>query len=87
MTIKATIGDQQNIPAVVRSTGTQVKVPAVGIQGPSATDNLSKAKLKDIGDVDSTLLATGSLLVYNPNTEKWVTQTLLDSQTLDGGAF
>lgn len=87
MSIKATIGDQQNIPAVVRSTGTQVRVPGVGIQGPSATDNLRNAKLREIGDIDSTNLVNGSLLVYNPNTEKWVTQTLLDQQTMDGGAF
>lgn len=87
MTIKATIGDQQNIPAVVRSTGSQVKVSGVGIQGPSATDTLQSAKLRQIGDVDSTNLVNGSLLVYNPNTEKWVTQTLLDQQTMDGGAF
>lgn len=87
MTIKAIIGDQQNIPAVVRSTGTQVRVPQVGIQGVSASSNLSNAKLRDIGDVDSTTLVGGSMLVYNTSTEKWVTQTLLNQQTMDGGAF
>jgi len=44
-------------------------------------------RLRDILDVDSTILENGALLVYDANTDTFKTQTLLESQTLNGGNF
>ena len=44
-------------------------------------------RLIDIGDVDSTQLANGSVLVYNTSTSKWITTTTLSAQNMEGGEF
>lgn len=44
-------------------------------------------KLTDIGDVDSTVLVSGSVLVYNPSTSRWITTTTLNEQNMEGGEF
>lgn len=44
-------------------------------------------RLTDIGDVDSTELVNGSVLVYNTSTSKWITTTTLSAQNMEGGEF
>lgn len=44
-------------------------------------------RLADIGDVDSTVLVSGSVLVYNPSTSRWITTTTLNEQNMEGGEF
>jgi hypothetical protein len=44
-------------------------------------------RLTDIGDVDSTSLVNGSLLVYNSLTSRWITTTTLNNQNVDAGEF
>lgn len=43
-------------------------------------------RLGDIGDVDTTALSAGSVLVYK-NNNKWTSTTILEQQTLEGGEF
>ena len=60
-----------------------ITVPAVGIQGVSASD----MSITNMSDVDATTLEDGSVLVYKTNTSKWTSTRLLDKQFLEGGEF
>jgi len=40
-----------------------------------------------IGDVDTTTLVNGSVLVYKSSTHKWVSTTTLEEQNLEGGHY
>ena len=60
-----------------------ITVPAVGIQGLSASD----MSLANMSDVDATNLENGSVLVYKTNTNKWTSTRLLDQQFMEGGEF
>ena len=44
-------------------------------------------KLEDVGDVDTTILTDGSVLVYRTATSKWTATTTLDLQNMEGGEF
>ena len=60
-----------------------ITVPAVGIQGISASD----MSITNMSDVDATNLEDGSVLVYKTNTSKWTSTRLLDQQFMEGGEF
>lgn len=60
-----------------------ITVPAVGIQGVSASD----MSITNMSDVDATTLEDGSVLVYKTNTSKWTSTRLLDQQFMEGGEF
>ena len=60
-----------------------ITVPAVGIQGLSASD----MSVGNMSDVDATNLENGSVLVYKTNTSKWTSTRLLDQQFMEGGEF
>jgi len=60
-----------------------ITVPAVGIQGVSASD----MSLTNMGDVDASNLVNGSVLVFKTNTNKWTSTTTLDAQNMEGGEF
>jgi hypothetical protein len=53
-----------------------------GIMGPPVAANITNS-----GDVDITNLHSGSVLVYNTSTNKWVATNLLDQQTIEAGQF
>lgn len=53
-----------------------------GMMGPAGS-----AKLSDAQDLDLSALGSGSLLVYNPNTQKWVATTILSQQIFESGQF
>jgi len=59
------------------------EVSAVGIQGLSATTG----NLGDITDVDTTILADGSVLVYDATALKWKSTIFLEKQDITGGHF
>jgi hypothetical protein len=40
-----------------------------------------------IGNVDTTTLVNGSVLVYKSSTQKWVSTTTLEEQNLEGGHY
>lgn len=43
--------------------------------------------LGSIGDVDTSVLEHGSVLVYKTTQNKWQSTTLLDLQTMEGGEY
>jgi hypothetical protein len=50
-------------------------------------DGISLSSMSSIGNVDTTTLNNGALLVYKTNTNKWTSTTSLDSQNMEGGEF
>jgi len=75
-----------DIIATVDITSNDVVVTAVGIQGSSAVLG-PDSRLDTIGDVDTSTLVNGSLLIYKTGTSKWTASTLLDAQNMEGGEF
>lgn len=43
--------------------------------------------ITQIGDVDTSTLDNGAILVYKANLNKWVSTTLLDQQDVEAGEF
>lgn len=43
--------------------------------------------ISDIGNVDTTVLNNGSLLVFKTTTNRWTSTTTLDAQNMEGGEF
>jgi len=67
-------------PTVV-SSQSDTRVVIGGMIGPTQTT------IKGLSDVDTSILASGSLLVYNSGTDKWTSSKLLEQQTMEGGFF
>lgn len=44
-------------------------------------------RLRDILDIDASVLEDGAVIVYDESTDTFKTQTLLEKQTLNGGNF
>jgi hypothetical protein len=47
----------------------------------------SLESISDIGNVDTTTLNHGAVLVYKTTTNKWTSTTSLDAQDMEGGEF
>ena len=60
----------------------QPKTIVTGIMGPRGVTTISGAD-----DVDLAGVSSGSLLVYNPVTSRWVATIDLNQQHMDGGQF
>lgn len=58
------------------------KTVFTGIMGPPG-----KTTVSGLEDVDVTSLNPGSILVYNTQTQKWISTTLLNQQTVDSGQY
>jgi hypothetical protein len=43
--------------------------------------------LQGMTNVDTTTLVTGSVLVYNTTSQKWVATTTFDAQNMEGGYY
>jgi hypothetical protein len=67
---------------VIVNTAATNQVVSVGVQGPGGPNTINTAQ-----DVNLTDLRNGSLLVYSTQTQKWVSTTTLESQTMEGGFF
>lgn len=52
------------------------------LTNPQSVDTISS-----IGDVDTTTLNNGAVLVYKTTTNKWTSTTSLDAQNMEGGEF
>lgn len=52
------------------------------VANPSTVESMS-----NIGDVDTSVKANGSILVYKTITNKWTSTTTLDAQNMEGGEF
>lgn len=70
--------------AEITATVTQedLLLASTNLANPSVVESISQ-----IGDVDTTSLTNGSILVYKSNTNKWVSTTLLDQQHVEAGEF
>jgi hypothetical protein len=66
-----------NVPS-----STTVVTGQIGPRGRSSSVSISA-----IQDVDTTNLQSGSVLVYNAGTNKWVSTTSLSQQSIDCGEF
>jgi hypothetical protein len=85
-----TVVTEKNNTVVIQSTQSQVVTQQpvtttiiTGIMGPPG----SSANLSELGDVDVSTLNAGSVLVYNSQTQKWNSTTLLDQQIVDSGQY
>jgi hypothetical protein len=52
------------------------------VANPATVESIS-----NIGDVDTSVRANGSILVYKTTTNKWTSTTTLDAQNMEGGEF
>jgi hypothetical protein len=70
--------------AEITATVTQedLLLASTNLANPSVVESISQ-----IGDVDTSTLVNGSVLVYKSNTNKWVSTTLLDQQNVEAGEF
>lgn len=72
----------QAVITATTSTGSTTIVTGSSLTNPQSVDSLSA-----IGNVDTTTLNNGALLVYKTNTNKWTSTTTLDAQNMEGGEF
>lgn len=80
-----------NITVVVREIDTfgaaQVQETDLVSAATSLYNPATVPRLGDVGDVDTTNLVNGSVLVYRASTNKWTSTTTLDLQNMEGGEF
>lgn len=60
----------------------QPNVIISGMIGPTGVTTFA-----GLTDIDLTQLAAGSVLVYNPGTQKWTATNMLDQQIVESGQF
>ena len=72
----------QSVITATTSTGGTTIVTGSSLTNPQSVDSLSA-----IGNVDTTTLNNGAVLVYKTNTNKWTSTTILDSQDVTGGQY
>ena len=76
-------GNQETGTVVSQTTSIQTVVTGVmGPRGPRGATTFD-----EMSDIDLTQLSSGSLLVYNTQTQKWTATTLLGQQTFESGQF
>lgn len=75
-----TVEDISDTAVTVMETG--INIASTEIYNP-----ITVPRLGDIGDVDTTTLVNGSVLVYRTNTSRWTSTTTLDAQNMEGGEF
>ena len=93
-TVVETVVIQEEInptTVIVTSDFTEVIV-AVNEPGPQGSKGLkggtgAAVPLSNLLDVDTTLLDNGSILVYSTNSQKWVSTTLLENQSVESGHY
>jgi hypothetical protein len=78
-TITATTGTG----SVLSDGGLPLVIEASSLLNPGgAVESMS-----DIGNVDTTTLNNGAVLVYRTTTNRWTSTTTLDAQNMEGGEF
>lgn len=61
------------------------EVIVTGLLGPKGDRGAST--IADLEDVNTSSLTSGSVLVYDASTQKWISKTLLNQQQVDCGEF
>lgn len=61
------------------------EVIVTGLLGPKGDRGAST--IADLEDVNLSSLTSGSVLVYDTSTQKWISKTLLNQQQVDCGEF
>jgi hypothetical protein len=79
---KTVVTDLAQTIVVEESQPTKVVTGIMGPRGPRGA-----ATFGEMSDIDLTSLGSGSLLIYNTQTQKWTATTLLDQQTVESGQF
>jgi hypothetical protein len=72
----------QSVITATTSTGGTTIVTGSSLTNPQSVESLSA-----IGNVDTTTLNNGAVLVYKTNTNKWTSTTTLDAQDVTGGQY
>jgi hypothetical protein len=72
----------QAVITATTSTGGTTIVTGSSLTNPQSVDSLSA-----IGNVDTSTLNNGAVLVYKTNTNMWTSTTILDSQDVTGGQY
>jgi hypothetical protein len=72
----------QGVQGIQGIQGVQGETGATGPAGVGPTATISTAS-----DVDISTIKTGSILIYNQSTEKWVSETVLSAQYVDSGQY
>lgn len=75
-----TVKEQTVNTVVIRDES--IRTIVTGIMGPPG-----KTTVSGLEDVDVTTLNPGSVLVYNTQTQKWISTTLLNQQIVDSGQY
>jgi hypothetical protein len=80
-----------DIIAIV-DTGSQVNATvgpdnSLVLAGSNLSNPAIVQKIADIGDIDTTTLNHGAILIYTTTTNKWTSTTTLDGQNMEGGEF
>jgi hypothetical protein len=78
--IIAVINDPTQVTATLEG-GTTI------ITSSSLSNPVSVESISSIGNVNTTTLNNGAVLVYKTNTNKWTSTTTLDAQNMEGGEF
>lgn len=78
--IIAIVDSSDTVSATV--TDTSINLAQSDLSNPAIVQSMS-----DIGNVDTTYLNNGSVLVYKTTTNKWTSTTTLDAQNMEGGEF
>lgn len=73
---------EQDSSTVLVDQEKQPTVIVTGIMGPRGATQIA-----DSSQFDLTQLGSGSTLVYNATTQKWVATNLLDQQIVESGQF
>ena len=72
----------QSVITATTSTGGTTIVTSSSLSNPQSVDSLSA-----IGNVDTTTLNNGAVLVYKTTTNMWTSTTTLEAQNMEGGEF
>lgn len=84
------IVDDTSLNTIIATTGTGTTLSDGGLpvltsstlSNPPVLESVS-----DIGNVDTTTLNNGAVLVFKTTTNKWTSTTTLDAQNMEAGEF
>jgi hypothetical protein len=74
----------QSIITATTSTGGTTIITSSNLTN---VDGISISSMSSIGNVDTTTLNNGAILIYKTTTNKWTSTTTLDGQNMEGGEF
>jgi hypothetical protein len=74
--------------SVITGTGSALTDGGLPVLTSTTTSNPAVVEsMSDIGNVDTSILNHGAVLVYKTTTNKWTSTTALDAQDMEGGEF